>query len=418
MESPDATAHGLPPLLSPTLPAYIEEELSRFANLPPLGETGGSKNHSRTSSSSDTKLQTLSRTSTPSKKARVPDKNLLTSSKTTGTTAAKGLGLVSSKVRGDTDGGPREVRKAPLPQESKGRSDGAEAGGRSSQSGTKGGAPIDSEGRKRRLVVKLKYGRGRRKDVQRILNISARPKKVLGDTQGSVKEVKAERDREQDGLSQRDNTKGRSQDDRSLDKGKLLTKGNALGTTQERREARADGNDSDRAKAQHKSGEKRPRITSDERATEPPTKRHKVPESLDVSKKPRTPLQPPFRSPALSVTGSGQKSQASTPMNNSKSTAMRRVDSSEARTPKSARTEATAQPRGGEPASTDGKPQGSGSGRSKEVDAWKAEYKRFLELGRQLKHHAQETLRPKTEGAPVEEQARKQGAALAVESVL
>lgn len=87
-----------------------------------------------------------------------------------------------------------------------------------------------------------------------------------------------------------------------------------------------------------------PGTTAKAGAQEPPTKKQKVPSTIETIEKPRTPVPQAFRSPLLQ--NSISKSQLSTPRKAPKSIAMQRVESSEgdARTPEAQGTYRTVTP--------------------------------------------------------------------------
>lgn len=174
------------------------------------------------------------------------------------------------------------------------------------------------------------------------------------------------------------------------------------------------------------SAEKRRRREEDGDISEPASKRRKQPESLDLSSKPHTPLRPPLVSPVLSQHGSASKTHLSTPIRELKSTAMRRIGSSEGdvKTPIGAM-------RGSTPVATGVPDRSNREGRStssassgnldvagsERLAVLKAEQGKFSGLGRSLKHTVQKMLPTENDfknDAPV----TRQGAAIAFEALL
>ncbi|KAI9852052.1 MAG: hypothetical protein M1838_002021 [Thelocarpon superellum] len=254
--------HNLPPLLSPTLPPVIEEELRLTQSRPPA-QDHASKNPK--SNGTNTKPQLRKTPLLPPSQDSV------------------------SKLSRPSAGPPSaksEQTKAP-----EAKANGAKP---------TGAVPKPKAGlTPPKMVVVLKYGRGRRKDVQRILIFSPRTNPA------SV-------------------------------------------------------------------GGKRPRAPNGEMAAEPPAKRQKAPETTAAP------------------------------------------DIEGAKTPKVGRNEgaglALVQGKAFVPAET---------GRAPELEGWRAEHVKYLELGRKTKHESQEVLRTSsTEGAAVEERDQKLGALLGLESVL
>lgn len=175
-----------------------------------------------------------------------------------------------------------------------------------------------------------------------------------------------------------------------------------------------------------RSAEKRRRREEDGDVLEPASKRRKQPESLEFSSKPHTPLRPPLVSPVLSQHGSASKTHLSTPMRDLKSTAMRRIGSSEGdvKTPVGA-------VRGSTPVATSVLDRSSREGRStssapsgnldvggsERLTVLKAEQGRFSGLGRTLKHTVQKML-PAENDFKTDAPVTRQGAAIAFEALL
>lgn len=164
---------------------------------------------------------------------------------------------------------------------------------------------------------------------------------------------------------------------------------------------------------------KRTRPEEDQISRAPPSKRPKHPSSLDLSKKPRTPNPPAFKSPTISNHGSAQK------MQDNKSNPSRRLDIGDAdvKTPQgSTRAGTPLAPSSIERSSRDGRStsntsmSSSLSGKSEEFNVWRAEQIRYLKLGRTLKYEA-DALFVQCEEKD-EPQIEKKSIAVGVETVL
>ncbi|KAI9813896.1 MAG: hypothetical protein M1832_006043 [Thelocarpon impressellum] len=415
--TPHGATTGLPPLLSPLPPMHgpeargttpqrttgLQDEISLIShkrgtkrkNESSINSSSSAIKHasSRKSSSASEPSRTKDRASQPSSKAAGPSAKQGSQAPSARSTTARDASHPAEKkprLMGSMDPAPSTTPSKTL-QPSKN-------GARHISPSPGPGAPFRTEraeSKKRSLVLKLKYGRTRRMDVKRILNLSAPPSRTtklqeeaVAPRAGSTNKAKTlERD-----AGDPSTTKPVERQARHLGKAKPLEKPTANTPGRQREKAkggegpqgrdRPGGGESagDRERTHERGGEKRARGGEDERSRDPPAKRQKAPESLDVSKKPRTPLQPPFKSPALSTPGR----------------------------------EPGSQPRGAERANGSDKTKGRG----RDVDAWRAEHKKYLALGRKIKHEAQEVLEPKAEGAAVEDDAKKEGAVLAIESVL
>lgn len=177
-----------------------------------------------------------------------------------------------------------------------------------------------------------------------------------------------------------------------------------------------------------KAGEKRRRPEGEQDVLVPPSgKRQKAPGADESTPKPSTPVRPAIKSPVLSHHGSAQKSQLSTPKRDLKSATMRRIGSAEGdvKTPLGGTRSSTPNA----PGSTErvGQHERSESnasantnilpGKNEEIAFWNAEQKRYLEIGRTLKHNADPFLASKSDYTIIDEDL-KQGAAITIETAL
>lgn len=274
-------------------------------------------------------------------------------------------------------------------------------------------------------LIKLKIPKSRRTDIRRILNMKPRPKKAdpgsvtrREDREETVKEKAVAKDKP----STSDKDRDRHRQDRDSAKNTAeVRKDRSESSTKQTSGAK------DSTVERTKPVEKRRRSEDDGDAAEPASKRPKPPASLDLPQKPRTPIPPPFKSPALSQQGSAQKSHVSTPMRDVKGVAMRRIESGDgdARTPQG-RVETPTAPgsaekinRNGRSASTTSSATtNSHSGRAEEHAAWKLQHKTHLELGRTLKHDADPLINNKNQQTKLEPKDEKLGAAIGIETVL
>ena len=177
-----------------------------------------------------------------------------------------------------------------------------------------------------------------------------------------------------------------------------------------------------------KPGEKRARPVDEQDSLAPPSgKRQKIPVTSQSTPKPSTPVRPAVKSPVLSHHGSAQKPHLSTPKRDLKSAAMRRVESTEgdAKTPLGATRSSTPTAPGSTERVVRHDRTGSNasasttinSAKGEEIAFWRAEHKKYVDLGRTLKHDADPFLKPKSDYSTVDDDL-KRGAAIAVETVL
>ena len=266
-------------------------------------------------------------------------------------------------------------------------------------------------------MVKLKIPKGRRKDVSRLLQMKPRPKKLNTANElaqnGKAAVTKSKViERDQAARSDRDLQGERSKNNN--DSGRQHN-GNRNISAQDRQES-------------SKPNEKRRRAEDDSKAAEPPSKRQKPPGSLDLSHKPRTPIPPAFKSPSLSQHGSAQKATAATPKREIKSAAMRRLESEdgEVQTPhRHAKASTPGAPNSVERVNREGRSvsntssiTSSVSSKSDDVNAWRAESKKFMDLGRTLKHDADAFFKAKDMDAKTFALGEKRAIATAVETIL
>ncbi|KAI9791255.1 MAG: hypothetical protein M1833_001568 [Piccolia ochrophora] len=420
-QPPPAPKYELPPYLSPTLPPEVEQQLAQLEKLPPPQEdkNGQRKTQSLASSSSDVKA-----TSNPPVKPDQRVQTIAPTAKPKSTEKPQGEGKqrpLSSDAK-PISAAPEHRTKVTKPQPTGAKTSFFDSLRNGQQQKSPAIAPTSVpkvlKPKKGEGVVKLKYGRGLRKTVQRLLNMKPQPKKEPEPrdsaslrTKGLEKLTKdvpkpAEAQRDAEGRAHGEKATKRVDDDKDKSKGNPKDKEVRNGAAQQSEKTIIG-----------KVGEKRPRAADDDRSRDPPIKRQK-PESLDTSIRPRTPIPPAFKSPALSNPASAQKSRGSTPMKDVKSVVMRRVDSSEAnaRTPQGARSDIHEPPSSAE--KTNEHRQPPADGKNKELEAWREENKKYSDMGRKIKHAAQGVLNAKAESEAAEKKAAQKGAVMALESVL
>ena len=274
-------------------------------------------------------------------------------------------------------------------------------------------------------ILKFKIPKSRRTDFRRIVYMKPRPKKA---DPGSIVRREDREESSKDKLMGNDKL-STSDKDRDRHRQDLDSSKNIGEVRKDRSEhlvkqtPGAKNGTADRTKAV----EKRRRSDDEGEAVEPASKRPKPPTALDLTQKPRTPIPKPFRSPALSQQGSAQKPHVSTPMRDVKGVGMRRIESAEgdAKTPQgrvgtpTAPGSAEKSNRNGRSASnTSSATTNSHPGWAEEASAWKAENKKYIELGRALKHDADPLINPKDQQGKADPNDEKVGAAIAIETVL
>lgn len=404
---------ALPRLLSPTLPESIEEELSKVLATPSLrgGITGHKKNAS-TSTASDKQPSSQPKSSPgtaqvksakestatakkPQMKGKVPASSHVIKSEIPSTSSDTKVHQSAKKDREASSPVVRSVAKA-LPE-------GAVNGARKEPM-------VVAKVKPPRLMVKLKIPRRLQKDVLRILRIQQRAKKP----EASSVTVKADR---KDGKA---HSEGWPSDPKSeKDKQKIPIK----------HEEETVSKQAQSANKPTKPHEKRKRVEEEIDAHGSHPKRQKLPASLDLSQKPSTPIPPPFKSPALSQHNSAQKPRGSTPLRDIKSVASRNMEvtGADVKTPQgqirngtplapNSVEKANRERRSASDTSSITRPASGGS--TEEVNAWRGEQRKLSELGRTLKHDADDIFKSKDKTIQNDPQVEKRGIATAIETVL
>lgn len=223
--------------------------------------------------------------------------------------------------------------------------------------GARSRVSTSSPGPRQRHIIVLKYGKRNRKRVEALLKFAPRSRKPI------LKSENATEDK--------------------LDLAKAV---NGAVTTS------------------HEATPKREKEGPTSHPSEPPLKRSKItPSSLNLSERPTTPVPPAFKSPSIQ-NPVPPRSAFSTPKKDFKTTAMRRVESSDgidARTPTASMTRQSTPVSTEKPHATNraSSPTDQSSASSKWEDmrrAWGALNTRYYELGRKLKHEGQSLLQQET----------------------
>ena len=415
-----SAAWQLPPMLSPTLPPDIEEEL---AKLPAAGssiehrkstsETKSTPEKLHTSNLSTSKDDPRNRKENPKDLVQDDDQPEKISLSSKATKLAHEKPPKSSSVQRTVDVNTKGLAI------SRSSVEGPSVGEKKTTSLAVSSIKTPQKLEKKTLIAKLRIPKSIRKNCMRILQMQSRPARKLDQDSSKSEEMRA--------------STGNSRDTRSA---------NGTGQTSEPQNPRLEyplgksspSSDRNGRKANSledslntpKSREKRKKPLDQGTSLEPATKRQKQPAGLDLSQKPRTPIGPPLRSPLVSQHSSAQKSQLSTPKRELKGAAMHRIGSSEGdvKTPLGAARGGTPTANGvSERINREGRSSsntlsgGTVIVRSEDVATWRAEQKKYEGLGRKLKHEARVFI-PEDGDFTNDTPSMRQGAAVAFEAIL
>ena len=420
---------SIPSLLSPTLPALVEEELSRMAG-GTISEIEKSK-HKKTSpfnslSSNRKSNGHLSRPSqelkeTKRKEVDQPNKHIRTKSSISNDSVKQ-----SEKTgRGvDAGNGDRKVlsngttkKKTSPPRQDQTSSKPRPADDKSAY-------VEDLVAPRKSLMVTLKISKARRKDFARLVQMKPqpnRPEQSKSQKQGN-KILHNEPDRKSGSKAGGDRATDRpdprilpeSQKSAPSRRNEVHIKAEALASRQP---------SLDSAKV----GDKRLRKDDESSGSAPQRKRQKQPSELDLTKKPSTPVPPAFKSPVISHHGSAKKLRPSTPSSDSRpASSSRRLDAAEGdvKTPQGSARDVTPLAPGSiekvtraERSTSNTSSLTSSNSTSSETDKlWRAEQAKHYNLGRSLKHETDALFKSfETTNDP---QTEKKAMATAVETVL
>ena len=420
---------ALPSLLSPSLPAMVEEELSRIVDstTSEVEKSKHQKTTSTNSSGSNKKLDPKSSRSSQELKAATrkdsdENKSHIRNKSSTSSDSVKRVDDGSQpSVR---DHGEKKLRPNDTTPSKASPSRQVESSSKPRSSVDKSTAATEAESVKKSKLVKIKIPRARRKDFARLIQMKPHPtktdpSKVYRQEQKATPE--RDIDRKQPSRAEKDRASDRPERQEAM--------GNHKTATVRRNEIHIKAEVMSRQTSLNsvKAGDKRPRKDDEPSTSAPQSKRQKPPNGLDLAKKPSTPNPPPFKSPVLSHHSSATKLRPSTPSNDSRPpSSSRRIDAAEGevKTPQgSARDVTPLAPssvekvnRAERSASNTSSLTSTHSSTSETDKLWRTEQNKFYNLGRTLKHEADALFRTfETSRDPATE---KKCMATAVETVL
>ncbi|TKA71009.1 hypothetical protein B0A49_09346 [Cryomyces minteri] len=439
---------GLPPILSPTIPSHIGEELAKQRRKRTLSDastlTPDASSSTQVPSSASKSINGIKMS--PSFSATQNNDTLGPLPKGVAQVVKRGTLSSSQEQASEAKERPPTTETKPVSKVLSGSSESNKLDGNANvkraQGTSKTSPPLkptapsrpakrlwvvhsEDKGEEPTCIVRLKYRKSKAPEIRRYLNTRPTPDKKHVDMQNakrgpkidSATETKKERERSNEhpkqkaqhvqnerpkkGQSRRESDQSR--DSAREDVKKVLPAKNGK-----------DSSNKEHLKPSTQSAEKRPRPEDEEEGRPPAAKRQKAPAALNLEKNISTPLQPAFKSPAVS----NMKSQQVTPRKDIRSAAMKRIDSSESlvRTPQNLTDAPTS---GGTQVSGTTRPSpASGKGRTAESQAWDAENVRLRALGGELKHAAQSIQKSVKEGEKLPDKEAKLVAVTALESLL
>ena len=421
---------SIPSLLSPTLPALVEEELSRMAG-GTTSEIEKSK-HKKTSS-----FNSLS-------SSRKSDGHSSRPSQELNETKRKEVDQTNKHIRNKSSISSDSVKQS----EKTGR--GVDAGAsarkvlshgtttlktsphRQDQTSIKP-RPADDKpayvedlvAPRKSLIVTLKISKARRKDFARLVQMKPQPNRSEQSKlqkQGNKVLLQNEPDRKLGSKAGGDRATDRpeprilpeSQKSAPSRRNEVHIKAEALASRQPSLDST-------------KVGDKRLRKDDEKSGSAPQSKRQKQPSGLDLAKKPSTPIPPAFKSPVISHHGSANKLRPSTPSSDSRpASSSRRLDAAEGdvKTPQGSARDVTPLAPGSvekitraERSASNTSSLTSSNSTSSETDKlWRAEQNKYYNLGRSLKHETDALF--KSFDTTNDPQTEKKAMATAVETVL
>ncbi|KAL9607952.1 MAG: hypothetical protein Q9167_007190 [Letrouitia subvulpina] len=425
-KSSTANPHGLPELLSPTLPPIIEKELAKLV----AEQAKGKHRPNGSVSSTSDKLSSLL-SSSPSRPEK-PQSSPLSNKKDAERPKKNAAGLKASSAASVT------TKKVLSPQvhpqkNSASKSDPSiKHGGTNGIAGAKdthlGKTNIDRNQKPplqkpvtqlaklnqpitKKLLVKLKIPKRLRINCQRILQMKPRAKKVEPNINGlkDSPPVAGEKSKESAFPNGIDLPRVRAS---SIPKPRDSVGAGQKGVA-EVNKTKAVPNTVD----EPRSGEKRRRESDEKESLLPNSKRTKPPtqtvNSTQRINKPHTPLRSSARSPHPHQPNSSQKPQLATPLREIKSTAMQRVSSMEgdSKTPQAVARDLTPTiPNTAE--RSKGESSSAAANRNEDVGILKADYQKYADLGKAMKREASNSLQDPNVSD------KKQALVLTVESLL
>ena len=318
----NGNVHGLPRMLSPTLPANVEEQLAKLRG----GDVQSTKTVNGSSVPESITKPAVDRKSVPAlskSRSTLQDQNgakqttekgihrkdqVLTQRPSTTDTASRrkeeilqdrNTKGVTSKTKTTTTQSPKVVATKPT--------------GKAPSLNTS--ENVETVKSKQNKIVVFKIPKSLRKNCQRILQMQPRPRKVLGQSQLTPSSTPQDRSRERT-LSAA-NANQQAQPAKTVDRDTNQRKAEV--NSHSKAVATGDGTPN--------LSEKRRELDEDKDSSQPSSKRQRVSDAH--LQKPSTPVRSSLKSPVLIQPGSNHKSQLFTPKNEFKSAAMRRVGSME-----------------------------------------------------------------------------------------
>ncbi|KAL8903621.1 MAG: hypothetical protein Q9207_003796 [Kuettlingeria erythrocarpa] len=410
LKSEKGNIHGLPRMLSPTLPANVEEQLAQLR-----GGSARSNGESKAAKATGNRVKpTANVASISSKDQNILDirgsnrglektakSNLVSKPPTAASTpSAAGLSRMAGRKERNQSASDESSRKETAAALER-SNDEPKSKGRERPSGDL--CTMASQEEQPRLVVRLKIPKSLRKNCQRILQMQPRPRKLLAQSQKANSPAALDRSRDrapsngsipwevqQSKIINGDSNRGRSD---TVSKRQVVA--NGAGTPM--------------------SGEKRRQADGDKAPSRTSSKRQRL-SGVDLQR-PSTPAAAAtLQSPNAPQPGSSQKSQLSTPKNNLKSAAMQRVGSTEgeAKTPLGNTPTAP----GSAERSINGSSSNGSSASSDEGAFYKREFIRYAEMAKSLKHAADALVKSQSGGIISDTVARQEGMAIAIETTL
>lgn len=409
LKTENGNIHGLPRMLSPTLPTNVEEQLARLR-----GGNALSSKESQTATSNGNKAKpTVNVASLPAKPQTRPEirgtikgsetierPKLLSKQPSAATMPSTGISSIAAErkeKKQSTSEGPSRSKIAAAADRS---TDEPKTNGKERPSND----PSSQAGQEEhpRLVVRLKIPKSLRKNCQRILQMQPRPRKLLGQSQKAASPAVPDRSG--------DRTPSNSSTMREVQQSKVVNGDNIRGRSETVSKPKVVANGS----GTPKSGEKRRQPEEDKAPSQTSSKRQRL-SGADLQR-PSTPAASTLKSPNPRQPGSSQKSQLSTPKNNLKSAAMQRVGSTEgeAKTPLGSTPTAP----GSAEQSSNGSSSNASSASNDEGAFYKREFIKYAEMAKSLKHAADAMVKTPSGGIVTDIVAKREGLAIAIETTL
>lgn len=460
IEKPNA--HGFPPLLSPTLPPSIEQELARIEanNRATAKEKNGHKNASETSISSTSRgLQGQSPSRVHTSQMNSKDKAVLSKKPGMGVSESKKSDMSPNSTKLGSIRGSAVPSKQPtstLDQKSTGSKANGIAGAKAPSNGTGNTGyetsavaypkPITDDSEKESLLVTLKIPKSARKNWAALIRLAPRPRKPEIYHQASIEKLN-DRAKDTSFVNRLEKLK-----EKPMQRKVQSAQRDELSKTGEKRH-RLNSSDDPEPSIKRRKPSASP-VVIHKTHTAPNQKPHtsapnqkpfisgsnQKSDTSTPNQKPHTPVRPITKSPTSSHSKSAQKTLTSTSKRTFKGAAMQRIASQEAdvQTPSgSTRSGTPTAPASAERGSHDGgsvsnpsvgESSGGNSGdvsRSSVAELngtdnatlWKHEQNKYLQLGRSLKHKADGFLKVGGMINP-DGTAKDHGVAIAVETIL